>query len=185
MTVRRGFTIAELIISIFIGLLLISTVSSIFILNQRTFRKSNIKAELTQNARIVVDLMSREIRQAKSIVTTLPADGSNPATVAHELKFEDGHITSHVQYVRYYLNGTILQRQILAYYFDTDPTTYVRWDDINQFGGPTEAVLEDRVIGENFSQVNFFGSQAITIELLLQKLKETIDMQSIIDPRNA
>src|SRR3989338_5171957 len=157
---RHGFTIAELIIAIFIGLLLILTVSSIFILNQRTFRKSNIKAELAQNARIVIDLMSREIRQAKSIVTALPADDSDPTAVVHELKFEDGHVTSHIQYVRYYLNGTILQRQILAYYFNTDQTTYVRWNDVNQFGSPTESIIEDKVVCEHFSQINFYGTDA-------------------------
>jgi|SRR3989339_2255056 len=182
---RKGFTIAELIVSIFIGLLLVLTISSVFILNQRTFRKSNIKAELTQNGRIVIDLFSRELRQAKDIVTTLPADDSNPSTVAHELKFEDGHITSQIQYVRYYLNGTLLQRQILVYYFDTDPTIYVLWNDVNQFGSPTESIIEDRVIGENISQINFYGDGAITIEIFLRKLNETTNMQSIIDPRNA
>jgi len=125
--------------------------------------------------------MAREIRQAKEVVTVLPAtDSSAP----NELQIEDGHNTSQIQYIRYYIDGTNLKRQIIVYYFDTDPSTYVRWDDTDPFGGPSQTTLEDRIIGENFSDIDFFGISDINIELVLTKQGEQIETKSIINPRN-
>lgn len=176
-----GFTLAELLISIVIGMIIFMIITSTFLLNQRVFRKSNIKAELAQNARITLDLMAREIRQANETVTILPAtDTSAPA----ELQFEDGHTNSHIQYIRYYTDGTNLKRQIVVYYFESEPLAYVHWDDVDPFGSPTQAVLQDRIIGENFSDIDFWGSSNINIELVLSKQNETIEIKSIIQPRN-
>ncbi|MDD2807070.1 MAG: prepilin-type N-terminal cleavage/methylation domain-containing protein [Patescibacteria group bacterium] len=181
---RQGFTLTELIISMVIALLILIIVSSTFVLNQRVYRKSNTKAELIQNARITLDLMSREIRQATSVVTTLPDDNSIPATVAHELEFQDGHVENTIQYIRYYLSGSDLNRQIVVYYFDTDPSTYVTWDDINAFGPPTLRLIEDKTVGENFGALDFYGNGNINIDLTLTKNNEIFQMKSIINPRN-
>ena len=182
---QQGFTLTELLIAIVIAILITLTILSSFILNQRVLRKSNTKSELTQNARIVIDLMSREIRQADMLVTLLPADDSDPIAVAHELQFEDGHINTHTQYIRYYLSDNLLKRQVIVYYFASDPSTYVAWDDVDSFGDPTEAVLEDRTVGENFNQIDFFGSDNVNIELELEKSGETVEMKTIINPRNS
>ncbi len=181
---NTGFTLTELLISIVISLLILIIVSTTFTLNQRVFRKSILKAELVQNARVSLDLMAREIRQAKEIATPLPADDSNPDLVAHELEFEDGHIESQIQYVRYYLDGSNFKRQIVVYFFDTDHNTYVYWDDIDAFGGPENATLEEKIIAENFSNLNFYGNDNINIELILQKRNEQIKIESLINPRN-
>ena len=180
-----GFTLAELLISIVIGLLILIIVSSAFVLNQKVFRKSNLKAELAQNGRITLDLMARELRQAKNIVTVLPADSSDPSLVKHELEFEDGHNTATIQYIRYYLTGTNLYRQIIGYYFATEPTVYVHWNDVDPFGGPSQSILENKLIGENFNSVSFFGTNDITIQLILTKQNEQMKMESIINPRNS
>lgn len=181
---QKGFTLTELLISVVIGILLLFVVMSSFTLNQRVLRRSNVRSELTQNGRIVLDLMSREIRQANTIVTTLPADDSDSMAIAHELQFEDGHVDTHIQYLRYYLSGELLRRQIIVYYFDSAPSTYVNHDDIDAFGSPNEEVLQDRIIGENFSQIDFFGTENITINLTLEKINETVELQTIINPRN-
>ena len=181
---QKGFTLSELMIAVLISLLLVIIVTNAFSLNQKAYNKSNTKAELTQNGRIVLDLMARELRQTNEIVTSLPLDDSNPALVAHELKFEDGHTDSHIQYIRYYLDGTDLKRQIIVYYFETDESAYVYWDDFDAFGGPEELILEDRLIGENFSSLNFYGNGNINIDLVLDKKNEQIEIKSIINPRN-
>lgn len=181
---HKGFTLTELIISMVIALLILIIVSSTFILNQRVYQKSNTKAELIQNARITLDLMSREVRQATALVTTLPDNNSNPATVAHELEFQDGHVENVIQYIRYYLNGSDLHRQIIVYYFDTDPSTYVTWDDVNAFGPPSQTTTEDKIVGENFGELDFYGNGNINIDLTLIKNNETFQMKSIINPRN-
>ncbi|NUM25169.1 MAG: prepilin-type N-terminal cleavage/methylation domain-containing protein [Candidatus Buchananbacteria bacterium] len=183
-TKRSGLTLIELTVAITIALLILLIVSSTFILNQRVFRKSNLKSELVQNARITLDLMSREIRQAKELVTILPTDDSDPLTVPHEIQFEDGHTTSQIQYIRYFLDSDDLKKQIIVYYFDTDPSTYVYWDDVDAFGAPDQSVLEEKIIGENFSSMNFFGGDNITIELFLEKQTEAIEIDTVINPRN-
>ena len=179
---NRGFTLAELLVAIVIGILILSIVTSTFILSQRVLRKSNLKAELAQNGRITLDLMSREIRQANEIITVLPTtDSSAPS----ELEFEDGHTNTQIQYIRYYLSGTNLKRQIIAYYFDTDPSTYIFWDDIDPFGSPSSTILKDQIIGENFTDIDFWGNNNINIELILIKQTEQIEMKSVINPRNS
>lgn len=180
---QKGFTLTELLISVVISLLITILVSSVFILNQRVVRKNNIKSELTQNARITIDLMSREIRQAKEIVTVLPADSSSPP-LPHELQFEDGHVSSQIQYIKYDLSGTELHRKIIVYYFDSDIDTYVNWDDVDSFGAATASTTEDKIIGENFSNIDFYGSTNIEVDLDLQKNNEQIEMKTIINPRN-
>lgn len=179
---NRGFTLAELLVAIIIGILILSIITSTFILNQKVIRKSNTKAELAQNARITLDLMAREIRQANEIVTVLPiTDSSAPA----ELEFEDGHTATQIQYIRYYLNGTNLKRQIKVYYFDATPLTYVFWDDVDPFGPPSSTTLDDQIIGEHFSDLDFWGDGNINIELILTKGIEQMEMKSMINPRNS
>ena len=182
---KKGFTIIELLVSTTIMMLVLIIVASAFILNQKVFRLGNTQAELTQNARITIDLMSREIRQANNIVTTIPSDNSVPELVPHEIEFEDGHVTSQIQYVRYYLDSTDLRRQIIIYYFDSNPSTYVRWDDTDPFGGPNESTIEDKLIGEFFTGIDFYGPDAITIDVFLEKNNIDIDMQTVINPRNS
>jgi prepilin-type N-terminal cleavage/methylation domain-containing protein len=182
---QRGFTLAELLVAVVIILLILTIVSSAFAVNQRVFRIGNNRAELLQNARIATDLMAREIRQALAITTTLPPDNTDPGLVAHELQFEDGHIVNQIQYIKYYLAGTDLKRQIVVYYFSSDPTTYVHWDDIDPFGGPEESVLEDRLIGEFYSQLDFYGENQIIIDLILDKSNQQVNMQTMINPRNS
>ena len=182
---QKGFTLAEILISVVVVLMILTIVSSIFVLSQRVSRKSNTKAELIQNGRIVIDLMTREIRQGMDIVTTLPADTSNPDLVAHELLFEDGHNTDQIQYIKYYLDGNDLMRQIVVYYFDYAPTTYVRWHDNDQFGPPTAHVIDERIIGEFFSSIDFYGDNEINIDIVLEKNSEEIESHSEISPRNA
>ena len=181
---HRGFTLAEMLIAITVLVLIVITISGIFVLNQDVFRTTNTKAELLQNARTATDTMGREIRQAVELVTTLPANDSNPAEIAHELEFEDGHTDSQVQYIRYYLDGTDLKRQIKVYYFSTNPSVYVHWNDVDPFGGPENTTIDDRLMAEFFSHLDFFGSENITIRMTLEKNRRTIDFQTIINPRN-
>ena len=180
---QNGFTLTELLVAVIIGLLISVMVASIFLLNQKVIRKNNTKSELTQNARITIDLMSREIRQAKEIVTVLPTDDSNPP-LPSELQFEDGHVTSQIQYIKYELSETELHRKIIVYHFDSDPGTYVDWNDIDAFGPPNEEILEDKIIGENFAGIGFYGNGSVNINLDLQNNNEQIEMSTTINPRN-
>lgn len=182
---KPGFSLLETVVSIVVGLLIIVIVGTAFVFNQRVYRANAHTAELLQNGRIITDLMTREIRQADALVTTLPADNSDPASVAHELQFQDGHTRSQIQYIRYYVNGVELRRQIIVYYFDSAPTTYVAYNDTDAFGSPHQLVLEEKIIGEYITGLDFYGDNAITIDITLDKTDQEVQLQTVILPRNA
>ncbi len=159
---NAGFTLAEILVVISIFVILIVLIFSIYILSQKAYYVGDAKAEIDQNGRIAFDKMSREIRQAKEIVTDLPETNDNPP---NEIMFEDGHNVSEINYIRYYLkNGTELWRQIIYYYFDAAPTVHVRWNAEDQYGEPpASAVSEDKLIAEYFQTLEFYEPNAINL----------------------
>lgn len=87
---KKGFTLTEMTVVIAIFSLIIATVYLIFVLNQRVYLAGEEMAEITQNGRVILERMTREIRQAKEIVTKLPKERVSPA---NEIIFQDGHLS--------------------------------------------------------------------------------------------
>ena len=181
---NQGFTLAELLISIVITLLILILTINTFILNQRTFRKSTQQAELVQNARVAMDVIARDLRQANEIVTVLPPNNSNPELLIHELQFEDGHENNQIQYIRYYSINQTLKRQIIIYYFESEPEVYVHWNDLDAFGKPEQTIIEEKDIAGEILSLNLYGDGVINIEMTLRILSKTITINSAINPRN-
>lgn len=172
---NHGFTLTELLVSMVIGVLLFGLVVSVFILNQNVARQTSIQGELLQNGRLLSDQLTRELRQAKELVTVLPAS---------EIEFEDGHTTTQIQYVRYYLDGTDVYRQIKVYYFPNDPGDYVHFNDTDAFGGPEEAILENRLVGEYLTSLLFTMNGSMNITMTLEQRDVIISLTSNVAPRN-
>jgi len=82
---QKGFSLAEMTIVTAILALIISTVYLAYVLNQRVYLAGENIAEITQNGRVILERMTREIRQAKEIVTELPEE--------NEIIFQDGHLS--------------------------------------------------------------------------------------------
>jgi prepilin-type N-terminal cleavage/methylation domain-containing protein len=186
-TKQTGFTLLETIISLAIFVMVILLTGSIYSLSQTSYKKNSDLAELTQNSRVCLDRLSRELRQAASIITTLPptdTDPINPPT--DQVLFQDGHNSSQITYIRYYLNGSELMREHKAYSFDTDPSIYVYYDSIDLGGSPPdEIILEDRIIGEYFDQIKFWGSNGIiNIDLKLIKSTNAFEIKTSTYSRN-
>jgi len=59
---EQGFTLIELLIAMALALVIIASLSSTFIIQQKAYSTQEQIAEMTQNARAAVDIMSREIR---------------------------------------------------------------------------------------------------------------------------
>ena len=85
-----GLTLIEAIISITILSLILFIVYSSFTLSRRSYIEGENIAEITQNGRVILERLSREIRQAKEIVTELPDDRTAPPA---EIKVHDGHLS--------------------------------------------------------------------------------------------
>jgi prepilin-type N-terminal cleavage/methylation domain-containing protein len=85
---NQAFTLTEVIIVMAIFCLLVTVIYSIFLLNQRIYTIGENVSEITQNGRVILERMIRELRQAKLIISNLPTTKDNAPS---EIKFQDGH----------------------------------------------------------------------------------------------
>jgi type IV pilus assembly protein PilW len=60
----RGFTMIELLIAMAVGLVLLGAMYGVFTMHNKTFGTQERIAEMQQNARAAMDIMTREIRMA-------------------------------------------------------------------------------------------------------------------------
>lgn len=160
---------------------------SLYSLGQNTYRRGGAEMEIWQNARATLDRMTREVRQAESLTTILPAtDGDLNNPPANELQFQSGHDASAITYVRYYLDGADLMRQKIAYYFSIQPEVYVACDSQDQFGNPPQSIiLEDSLVGEYFTDLDFWqNNNLINIMIHLSKNDRVIDLMTSVYGRN-
>lgn len=86
---NKGFTIPEVLIVVTISALIVVTIASMIVFSQRSYLQGGNSAEIAQNARVILERMSREVRQAEKISTQLPVSNINPA---NEIQFQDGHL---------------------------------------------------------------------------------------------
>ena len=84
---NRGFTLIEIIIVIAIFSVVISMVSSTVFLSSKVYFQGERMTEIMQNGRVILDAISRELRQARKLVNLLPEE--DPPS---EIIFQDGHI---------------------------------------------------------------------------------------------
>ncbi|MCX6784808.1 MAG: prepilin-type N-terminal cleavage/methylation domain-containing protein [Candidatus Komeilibacteria bacterium] len=184
---KSAFTLIELVAVVALGSLIFLLIYQMYDASQIIFKQSNTTLELAQNGRVVLDRLSRELRQAKVIATPLPADkNQNGFPPPNSLLFENGHDAATIQYLRYQLTGNALHRQVVTYAFAPNPDVYVHYDDVDQFGQrPQETIAEDRVIAEYISEINFYGSDQVTIELNLVKKNYHYYLLTTVGGRNA
>ncbi len=185
---KNGFTLAEMLVVISIFALLMIMIFSIYILSQRAYYTSDTKAEIDQNGRIALDRMSREIRQAKEIVTALPeTDDDQDFPPANEIEFQNGHISDDINYIRYYIkNGNELWRQVKFYYFNPPGLSiHVNWKTKDEYGsGPTPEVIEDKLVAEYIETLQFYEPDAINIYAVWQKNGHYLYLNTKIFGRN-
>ncbi len=88
---QSGFTLIESIVALTIFVLISTVLYSVYVFNQRAYLEGEKMAELVQNGRVVIERITREVRQTTDIVTTLPQTDQGAANPA-EIEFQDGHI---------------------------------------------------------------------------------------------
>jgi len=138
-----------------------------FITGQKLQRQGSINAELSQNGRIALDRISRELRQTGQLATVLSPTPPDPAQ--NQIIFEDGH-TDTIQYINYYQTGTDLKREQGHYYFAGDPSSWVDYSAKDGGGNPAlYAQDSNQTIAQNISSLNFYGEKNITIDLTVKK----------------
>jgi len=191
-----GFTLTEMIVAITIFVLIVVSISSIHSLSQKSYRETEAMAEITQNGRVILERMTREIRQAKEMVTEL---GDTEAEATSTIEFEDGHIPSLCEnlapgsdhyYIRYYLNSQSkeVKRQCRVYVFDPfcATTTYYRWNATRETTPTTTnpCNLDDKTIGEYVDSLGFWGLSLINASTTLEKEGKSINLRTKVYGRN-
>ncbi|MDP2586502.1 MAG: hypothetical protein Q8P32_01905 [Candidatus Komeilibacteria bacterium] len=168
---KAGFTLTEIVSVLTISVAVMIMVYNIFIVSQRVFMAGDNFLEISQNARILLDRLSRELRQTPEIATDLPPDKNQVGwPPAAEIMFQDGHDQPEIVYLRYYLDQSAVYRQRLYYYFNEEPGTKVKWNAVDSFGQPPEqSVIEQKIIAEYVEQIRFYGADLTTIEINLKK----------------
>jgi len=142
-------SLIEVLVTILVLTTILTVTISAYLAGQEFWQEGVKLNEITQNSRLAIDRISRELRQTDEIITILPAV---------EIEFEDGHNKETLQYLRYYLDNNLLHRQIIAYLLDDAP---VRWN----VPGAEKTTKEDQIIAEYIEAIQFSGSKLIQIDI--------------------
>ncbi len=201
---RKGFTLVEILAVVFLSVIIVMAGYAIYSMSYQSFKKNLVSAELTQNGRIALERMTRDIRQAVEIWTVLPADPDS-GTPSSELKFQDGHnfwpvgvaspvpspspsgeAVGKIQYVTYKLVGTDLHRILSHYAFGgASDTNWVLWSTLAPGGGqPTEYIDRDQIKAQQMTTLQFWGEEVITINLEISDGTTTYPFQTKVLGRN-
>ena len=79
---ERGFTLVELLIAMTLALIVLTSISSAFISQRKTFNSQEQVTEMIQGARAALDMISREVRMAGYAPTGYDSQFEDDPTVA-------------------------------------------------------------------------------------------------------
>ncbi len=192
---NKGFTLAELLVILAIFVIVIVGISSTLFLTKKSLTESRNISDVNHEGRKILERLSREIRQAKEIVTELPQvdTDSDPS----EIEFEDGHTPSPYQelgsdfyYIRYFLNESgQIRRQYRVYCFDDCEICqeFYRWSE-TRLEGVEEKVhpcnLTEAMISRHITNLEFFGKDLINIKVSLEKGDKKLNLKTKVFGRN-
>ena len=195
---KKAFTLVEILVALAIFLVVILVVTSIYNLSRENYKANANMTEIAQNGRIALDRMTREIRQAREVITPLADDRAGSTST---IEFEDGHtpfseykdVNSEHFYIRYYIpnpseENKKLHRQYRVYCFKdcSNCDEYYRWDRTKEDAPTTThaCVLEDKIVAEYISNLEIWGDPLVNILLKLEKNGEEINLKTKVSGRN-
>lgn len=179
----KGFTLVEILIITFIFLLIIRALYSGYLLSYRSYQAGEKSAEVVQNGRVILERISREVRQTRKIIDEFPDQEIN---ATDSIAFEDGHVSENYNYIYYFKVDSEIKREVRAYYFSGDEDTLVPYN-ADPPSGQTKEIkfLENqKTIGEYVKSLNFWGSKIINIDLILEKEDKEFRLKTKIFGRN-
>ena len=159
---------------------------NIYLTGDKFYREGEVRAELLQNGRIILERMVREIRQANEIVTNLYDDET---TATSTIIFEDGHSTTAYHYIHYFMatsseESNLVKREIIGYYISGDPEqTLVPWTPGAE-NLVTITLEGPYTIGEYVNNLKVWGIKVINVSMTLEKGNKSINFRTKIFGRN-
>lgn len=258
---NKGFTLVEVLIATFITASLIITIYSVYAFHQKVYRFGEDVGEVIQNGRVILERLTRELRQADEIVTSLKDTQDQAST---EIEFKEGHliqikeisqaqgasqnkiilasnassiddyykgafikilsgegegeikeileyngttkealikgtweeiptnnsmylIDTSYYYVRYFLEGDKIKRQVKVYFFKNSPNDFVPWNAVSDDpqNNPIQSqVIDEEVVGEYVQELKFWSKPIINISLKVKKGEKTINWFTKVFGRN-
>lgn len=183
----RAFTLIELVVAIGVALVVVSSTIAITILVQREVASGSNKFDSVQSTRVVVDRITRDLRQTNNIVTVL-SDITDGVPGSNNIEFENGHDeTLGINYIEYYLAEGNLIKQTHHYYFASAPETYVLWSAKDAFNqGPLLSIDSTDVVANNISNISFLknGTSLAVFSVTSSTNQKDSTMQTQILLRN-
>ena len=182
---NKGFTLVELLVAMLISSLLISVTVAVYSAFRKTLAADQSAADLSQNGRVALDRISRELRQTPEIVTVLPTDQSDVSvTQPGEVEFQDGHADD-LTYKRYYINGSYLELDTEEYYFASDTSTRVAWNSVGTSGdSPVKHVISTQIVAETVSSLALYGGKPLEVIISTTDGKQTVTLRTNVNERN-
>jgi len=179
----KGLTLIELITSLGVMVIVMIAAYTTYSVHQKAFKSGSDYLDWSQNGRIALDRMSREIRQTPIIITSLPSASSQSAV--NEILFQDGHTANPIKYIGYYLDGTNLMRKVIHYYFPSEPDQWVPYGSHDAQGTPPlVAQDENQVIAESVTSLSFWGEKVIYIKINVGRSDKNLSLQTAVWGRN-
>jgi type II secretory pathway pseudopilin PulG len=182
---QRGFTLMELLLALGVSFFIFFIMCAVLVPGVKTCRATTFSLDLTQNARVAVARMVREIRASPQIATLLPESPDDTSIpVSHTIMFEDGRC-DHVRYVSYYQSGDQLRRRIYTYHLPADPNKPVTFDAYDEFDNPAVATLnEDVAIAQYVGNVQIWGIETVNLVVTFDYHGYRIPCTGSVAPRN-
>ena len=184
---QKGFSLGELLVVLAIFIIVVVAIFTFHLMIQRGYRQGESAAEITQNGRVILERITREIRQAREIVTELPdaPDSEVPPTAVSAIEFEDGHRSEFYYYIHYFKEDNEIKKEVKRYYFSSNPSDFLPWNATSSEEDLSSVIIEGPdVIGEYVSNLSFWGSSIINVFLRLEKDGKEVNFKTKIFGRN-
>jgi len=167
-----GFTLTEVLVVVAVFVVLIVIIYGVQVFSQRAYQQGEMATEILQNGRVILERMSREMRQAKYIVTSLPEIPNDPEfPPPSDILFQDGHTSAIIE--SDFAQGAQEQNIVLAptasavndYYKDTflkiiEGTGVGQIRKITNYDGSTKVATID----ENWDTIPVGGNSKYRID---------------------
>lgn len=185
LSLKFGFTLVEVLVVVVIFTLVLGAIYGVYHLSEKAYREGERVAEITQNGRVILERLTREVRQSRTMVTVLAEDRQGATST---IMFEDGHRAERFHYIRYFQRENLVERKVIGFYFSGDINrTLVAWNA----SPPTGQTLNSRilesphVIGEYVANLRFWGTRRIiNIALTMSKRDKILELQTLVFGRN-
>jgi prepilin-type N-terminal cleavage/methylation domain-containing protein len=142
---NKGFSLVELLVALAISSIIVGGIYTLFVSQSKTYSKQEQVVEVQQTIRVAMNIMFRDLQMVgyddDRTLTVTPSNpiilGAGSATIQYEK-------TGGVYQVRYWLNGTTLQKDDL---FNNVPTNEVLLENVDTLDFTPNVGTDGKVLG--------------------------------------